>query len=144
MLIFKAQVEAFFQTKNWLQSHYRKVWSRENRTNRMKQSFIFRHFHKGCQYVNFPVEKNKHENQPPAISSCSAQGLESSFPKWWGGGVYFPSFISLSRCFMMALRRFICQRKKVFKLGEDMDQRVRAGETEWKLVSFLNYRSFSS
>lgn len=57
--------------------------------------------------MNFPVEKREHENQPPAISSSSAQGLGSSLPKWWGGGVYFPSFISLFRCLLISLRRFI-------------------------------------
>lgn len=117
----------------------------KNRTNRKEQSFIFRHFHK--DFVStFILSSGEHENQPPAVSSCSVQGLGSPLPAWWGGGVYFPSFISLSRCFMMALRRFICQRKEVFKLGGagDLHQKVMARETEQKLVSFLNYRSFSS
>lgn len=40
-------------------------------------------------------------NQCPDISSCSAQGWGSPLPTWWGGGVHFPSFISLSCCFLM-------------------------------------------
>lgn len=69
----------------------------------MEQSFILRQFYKE---VVFPVEKNKHENQPPATGSCPPQGLESSLPKRWGGGMYFLSFIGLSHSLMMVLSRF--------------------------------------
>lgn len=47
MLIFKAQVQAFFQTeKISCNLIIEKHDLREHRTNRMEQSFIVRHFHK--------------------------------------------------------------------------------------------------
>lgn len=57
--------------------------------------------------------KRDHEKQPPAISSCSAQGRGSPLPKWWGEAVYVPSLISLSFYLLMSPMHFIilCRRK---------------------------------
>ena len=140
-LTFKAQAVASFPNlKNRLQPHYTGVWSKRKseqigRSNPLfldtfaKGLFSMQTFQQGRGMVKISLQPRAaallRAEDPPCPSDevevCTSLPL-LAYPaaSWWHSDV---SSVNGG---------------KVFKLGEiDMYQKVRAGEAEWKLLSFL-------